>query len=841
MQEVINLRPEDGAWRPVGPKEGLVMTTSDIRCIHTINDNFKVYIGTPSGSMWYWVYEDGILVATVNAGIATTNKEFVYAQLHKSLIISNVTDKTTTIFVFDITTERYTIFDSGFPELPNMVVTVQTPTLSYPFPVNEDGTGLSTKDEALAWVLAKIEKEAKYSFTGPVVLRFAWELVDGTIVKQSAPLYTSSSYLELLTADSIRWHGRWLQLTTTTSPTVLVDIATQWKGVIKNFNIYAMRPVAPVEGTSDILPLFKDPSLADDSDYYLIQSTPVDGGAFAILHYLIDDFREIETFPVMPADNFSHHTLFAASLFPYNERIFMGNVRVGIYDNFSPEIFLEPITGGVTGADYTVYFEVDLNTSDGKKTIRKGCTTINYYKSSSEPTVHAFKIRRYLAYPDARATVIRIIIDPVLSGTAKIVATLKLTPNNLLNFAYYNQPSATSPVTYGEYQFVGPITTYFDAVYATIADTYDDLNRIQATEQSNPFYYPAINSYRIGNGKILGMSTNAEALSQGQFGQFPIFCFTSDGIWTMNIGSGDPLISTIVSISREVCNNPASITQIDGGTAFTTERGLHIISGPTPVEISELAEGNHLSRLTGTVNYTAIANNPNLYQVQAYLCNIPLLSYFSGAHIGWDHIHKELVVSNPTKAYSWVFSLKAKVWFKVSETWERFIMDYPRTYGYRAIISEGGGDPILASSTDVSSSDDSILASEEYTGSTVNNYLCDLSQEDFSELVPVHMETRPMKLSATRYKKIHRMLIAGMVYDSLDNPFSVNLFGSPDDKSWYLLNSSNTFASRNRLLIGRTTFSCQYFILVIGGKVDEEAYFTHLEVDFEERYNNKLR
>jgi hypothetical protein len=41
--------------------------------------------------------------------------------------------------------------------------------------------------------------------------------------------------------------------------------------------------------------------------------------------------------------------------------------------------------------------------------------------------------------------------------------------------------------------------------------------------------------------------------------------------------------------------------------------------------------------------------------------------------------------------------------------------------------------------------------------------------------------------------------------------------------------------------MGRSTFSCRYFILVLGGKADENSYFTYVDVDFEDRYGNKLR
>ena len=45
----------------------------------------------------------------------------------------------------------------------------------------------------------------------------------------------------------------------------------------------------------------------------------------------------------------------------------------------------------------------------------------------------------------------------------------------------------------------------------------------------------------------------------------------------------------------------------------------------------------------------------------------------------------------------------------------------------------------------------------------------------------------------------------------------------------------------SQLLIGRSTFSCTYYIVIIGGKMDKEAYFTGVDVDFDETYGNKLR
>lgn len=841
MQEIINLRPEDGAWRPVGPKESVPMTAADIRYIHTVNESYKVYWGTPGGNLYYWVYENGAIQATVNTGYNLTGKSIMFAQLHKTVILSNNTDKTMITFVFDTTTERYGVFDGGFPELPIMVATLGSPVSGYPFPGTITKTGQDDSEEALATALSVIEQNNKHTFTGPVALRFAWELVDGTIVKHSAPMYLTTSYFQLASSTSFNWIGKYIQLTTTTSSPDLIAISQKWKGIIKNLNVYVTRPQTPTEGVIDILPVFKDLALANESSFYLVKSIPIDQEPFLVLDYLLDDYREIETFPTMPTDNFTHHTIHGASLFPYNERIFLGDITTRLYNNFSPADFLEPIAGGVTGSDYIVSFEIDLLTSDGMKTMVYAWDSINYYKSSGEPDVHAFQIKRFFSYPDARATTLRIIVDPVVSGAPTLVATLKLTPHSIMNFAWYNEQSLVgTEMLYGYYKFVGPLSSYPEASFSTIYSTYRDTNRVQLTEQSNPFAFPAINSYRIGNGNIIGMATNAVALSQGQFGQFPVYCFTGDGIWAMTIGSGDPLIQSIVPVSREVCNNARSITQIDGGVLYTTAKGLYILSGANPIELSEPAEGAYLSRLTGTVNYEAIANNPNLYQVKAYLCNTDFLSYLASADIGYDHVRKEIIVTNPAKSYSWVYSLRAKAWFKISQSFERFVTDFPNTYGYKTETVEGTT-PFLASSSDISASDDTVLASAEYIEGAVYNYLHDITVEDFSELVPVHMETRPIKISARKFKKIHRMLIDGIVNDSLTNPFSVNLFGSPDNKDWYLMNNGNAFASKSRLLIGRCSFSSYYFILIFGGKVDEEAYFTHLEVEFEEKYGNRLR
>ena len=833
MQEIINLRPEDGAWRPVGPKESFPITASDIRFIHTINESFKVYLGTPGGSLWYFVYENGIIQASVSTGISFVGKQITFAQLHNTLIVSNVTDANMYIFVFDYDTERYRILDEGLPDVPDILIERDAGDLG-----TEDIEG-SDVESYFANAVKIVADKMKRTFTGKVLLRFAWELSTGSVVKHS-PIYKIKGS-ELTIAYSTSEYSSSISTVTWTGYHIVFDclmdtsgrqtIIDNYRGIISALNIYMTRP-NPVEMTSrsDREDTFgiNDPVVSDENIFYLVQSIPLESLAEATTmdgvlanSGLDKDLTNIVTFNTMPTDNFTHHRLSGKSLFSYNDRIFLGDIVMRLYGG--PNNALP--TGGrrtTTGLPYEVGLIYELHTSEKTMHLFSGWKEMNSYKEDGTTPSFYFP---FLFYPDVRAFQVKILTrwdDDIF-----LMATKYLTQSGINNFSYHDFFAVQVMPTEA---YTMPNTT----------NTIYDPNRIQLTEQSNPFYYPAINSYRCGNGNVIGMATNAVALSSGQFGQFPVYVFTTDGIWALTIGSGDPLIQSIVPVSREVCNNARSITMIDGGVAFTTERGLYIISGASPVEISDLAEGSYLSRLTGTVNYEAIANNPNLYQVRAYLCNTSLLTYLQGAALGYDHIHKEIVATNPAKNYSWVFSLRSKMWFKISESFERFVQDFPRVYGYRSISTEGTT-PFLASSTDISASDDTVLASAEYIEGTITYQLCDISQEDFTALVAVHMETRPLKITANKYKKINRLLIAGRVSDSIINPFSVNLFGSPDDKGWYLMNNGHAFGNKNRLLIGRSLFSCQYFILVFGGYVDEEAYFTHLEIEFEERFGGKLR
>lgn len=858
MLELINLRPRDGALRPVGTKVRETSVPRDVRYIHHISASIKVYIGFLSGVTYLsaWVVTNGTPGAeVVLTGISSSN-DLAFACLGNALMISDITAETAHLLVFSEDSGAYRIFNSRFlPEdTPNIIVrrlavpadNVAAETFDVAFSVPLDDALLSQ------YVKMQKEKADKGYLSGKVLIRFAWELFDGTLVKHTLPDLVSTS--EITTTSAIvgtlfsgdggvtittSFNAYKLQFQIPCLASWLINFKANYENIIKSLKIYVSRPKSPeiIDLDKNITPsnikggatmkLYKIVNeLYDPAELKNYVPDPAEESYYFWREYKLSDLvsntwiditsdsgnpesvQDLTTRDQMPIDNYTHHQIMGKRLFAYNERIFLGNIKNNIYKGFTLEGWIyQPVPYDPAGGPgYNIGIEFDIVISgDTKLTVFTGWTPCYYYESSLPRKIN-FSLQStytsgeeqsysYWGYPDARATTARVYVE--LDGVIRLVRTQQLVSYPLYNFAI-----AKGFCVNGEFSALGPV-----ASLSTVKDTYYDTNRVQATEINNPFYYPAINSYRIGLGTILGMSSNAIALSTGQFGQFPVFVFCSDGIYTLNIGTGELLINTITPLSREVCNNPASITPIDGGTAFTTSKGLFVISGNQVIEISKTAEGARTGHLPSAA-YAEIADCPGTNTIPSFLCSQDFDLYLTGAKIAWDYINKEILVSNPAYPYSWVYSLDNKLWFKITGSFAGFVYDYPSCYGFLSV----GAD----------------------------YYRANISSEDFSDGIRVYMETRPIKFSGPdAFKKIHRLLVDGVI-NNTDRPVLVLLAGTTDLKEWRLLNNNRIFNAQDIMLLGRT-YSCRQFILAVGASVFEDTYFNFFSADIEGRYDNKLR
>lgn len=174
------------------------------------------------------------------------------------------------------------------------------------------------------------------------------------------------------------------------------------------------------------------------------------------------------------------------------------------------------------------------------------------------------------------------------SGEYVICAKYKMSYSSSLNISYYiGQPILPSYLNkYAD--IVLPAASEVENEPRPIVDTKYilDSNRIQVSESNNCFVFPFENSYRVGSesNKIIAANSAAIEMSDAKFGEFPLYVFTDEGIFTMQSGT-DTLYSAIIPIAYDKAINPNTLA-INYNVLFITARGLMALSSNGIVCIS---------------------------------------------------------------------------------------------------------------------------------------------------------------------------------------------------------------------------------------------------------------
>ena len=208
-------------------------------------------------------------------------------------------------------------------------------------------------------------------------------------------------------------------------------------------------------------------------------------------------------------------------------------------------------------------------------------------------------------------------------------------------------------------------------------------NGLKVSKTDNPMFFPVENTYRVGSAEIKAIMSNAIAVGTGQTGQAPLYVFCTDGVYALYVdASGEMVYKNARVIARDVCNNPRSVTPIDTGVVFTTDRGLMEIAGEQVLEIGEPAEGNVLNYADST-NGIKIAKGAltKVADLPAALCDTTdFLTYLkNGAIVNYNHNERELIISNPNKQYSYVLNRDGN-WSRRDYTASEYVNNYPTSY-----------------------------------------------------------------------------------------------------------------------------------------------------------------
>ena len=210
-------------------------------------------------------------------------------------------------------------------------------------------------------------------------------------------------------------------------------------------------------------------------------------------------------------------------------------------------------------------------------------------------------------------------------------------------------------------------------------------NVMKVSAVDNPLFFPAKNTYTPSHEDILALCSNTVALSQGQFGQYPLYLFCKDGIWAMaGDTSGSIAYATARPVSREVCINPGSLCCIDSGVAFVSNRGLMLLQGGKLTCLSASLDCNTMP-IKDALPSTLFRKIAELSGNSSAMGSTLFKDYAYGAVVGFVAGEKELWVSNIKYGYSYVYSLENNYWTKINASYTCFTNYYPHLLANRPI------------------------------------------------------------------------------------------------------------------------------------------------------------
>lgn len=422
------------------------------------------------------------------------------------------------------------------------------------------------------------------------------------------------------------------------------------------------------------------------------------------------------------------------------------------------------------------FVKVWLNTENGEQIVTRYIAPYDSRISpdGSDPNFIE-DLNPLLTFPDSRAFKMRIMIFHTEVNPNYVCwwdREFDLKPHPLMNMAYYMK-KGNAPIPIGStpehWNYVKRYSTGDTKV--TVAEYLQGLNYtnlplipaeqnnieyypngLKVSKVNNPLYFPVENTYGVGQSSILALMSNTMPVGTGQTGAAPLYVFCQDGIYALFVdASGEMAYPNSRILSRDVLSIPRSVTPIDNGVVFVTERGLMNIAGFEVHEIGQPAEGD-VEILTqpasGEWNVAKkfIFNRATLKKIgnlpASLFDGVDFLTYLNDKRndketlINYNHNDRELMVSNPNYPYTYVMDRFGQ-WSRRDYTADQYVNNFPTSYRVKdgvfyKVDDEGEYNP---------------AAAVQVAQSEVNNSFFALSN--------------PMKLGSIGFKEAHRFVVRG--------------------------------------------------------------------------------
>lgn len=680
-------------------------------------------------------------------------------------------------------------------------------------------------------LIAKISKE--HYFTFPFFIRYAYRLFDGSVTMQSAPILLVPSF------DCISLDMGWVDRVTGNRPFYakaakvkasagVYSIACKiisavsrlkvWKNIISSIDFFISPQFYTYDSNADIsvpdaisgrLPRRNvAPDIVGSSNFYLIKSISIDElfstygsqSSFEINPDFSVNNDNIVVRETLPDDYNSHNSILPRLQHVYNSRLNVANIKERFYHGYSPASLYSAIA---LTKNVEATYNVCIKSNQGEWTI-------------TAPQSQSIQVDKYynilwFYYPNIRAKYVVFHIKECNdSGDIVFEKYQKyyLKPHTLLNgsyfFLYDNTAESTkvlrpSPTEISR-SVDGSVSEATDEPVVSDVDYLFQPNSIFTSGVNNPFAFPLLGINSIGSGEIIGITSATKALSQGQFGQFPLYAFCTDGVWALE-PAADGTFTTKQAVSRDVCTNSASITQLDSSVAFASARGIMHLQGSQCTCISDIlgTERSFFAYDVGKDSFDILLHEAgyNLSSNEIYI--LPFPKYADNCQMVFDYIHQRLIVFNPSWFYSYVYSLKSNLW---------------GMYHKQKLIKRS-----INSYTDA-------LA-------VIGNNVVDFSQPG-TDNQHILVVSNPINLDSPDFLKTIRT-IAQRGFFKKNNVQQI-LYGSRDLRNWHAVSSSTS-----EFLRGWRGTPYKFFRIAFTANLSRGESVSGCTVLFEQRYTNRIR
>ncbi len=328
-------------------------------------------------------------------------------------------------------------------------------------------------------------------------------------------------------------------------------------------------------------------------------------------------------------------------------------------------------------------------------------------------------------------------------------------------------------------------------------------NVIKVSEAENPLVFPASNSVQVGSSIVSALAANTRPISEGQFGDAPLYAFTDEGVWVLMLGDSGTYQARQPA-QRDICSNPDGILQIDDAVLFPTKRGIMMQQGRESICITDQLDGYPFDYTQLPIS-ASVLQTSNIGEGKVKYVNFRKYLFDDAgnslADMIYDYYGNRIILFNPDYKYAYIYSLKSKMWGTMENTIKARVNIYPESYAIN------------------------------FDNQIVNVYI----QEPTAD-VPYFLCSRPLSLSSNEVFKTMFTCIARGYFRNVLGKCGTVLYGSNDLFQWFPIKTSV-----DKYLRGMAGSPYKYFRIALIGSLSPDESISGLSTDFQERWQNKLR